>query len=363
MTKVVAAALVTHLGQSSTTMCTCWKIVRRDGTILTFTDHDAPLRFDADGLGVLSYLPSASFSRSAVGTTDNLRVDEVETAGVFDSDNITENDLLAGKYDDAEIKIFLVNWDNPSQGLVKLRRGFLGEVEMDDFGYTAELLGLLLPLQQNVVELVSPRCLAELGDSRCQVELEPAAWAAATAYTAKVAKDAAVGSVVRATPENGRRMVCTTAGTSGGSEPTWNTLIGQTTTDNTVVWTTENSFVKYGTVFNVVNRKEFEITGPSDAANDYFNRGILTFDDGLTVGGLNNAIGKEVEDWIDLGSGHFTVKTFLPFPFDIEVGDTLKIIIGCLLTVANCQSPFDNILNYRGHPFVPGQDRTLQIQS
>lgn len=58
------------------------------------------------------------------------------------------------------------------------------------------------------------------------------AWAAATAYAA--------GDVRRqlATPSvgNERVFVCTVAGTSGGSEPSWTVTRGGSTTDNTVTW-------------------------------------------------------------------------------------------------------------------------------
>ena len=55
----------------------------------------------------------------------------------------------------------------------------------------------------------------------------PKAWASSTSY--------AVGDMVRSTA--GDRYQCTTAGTSGGTEPTWDTTIGNTTNDNTAVWT------------------------------------------------------------------------------------------------------------------------------
>ncbi len=62
------------------------------------------------------------------------------------------------------------------------------------------------------------------------------AWAATTAYS--------VGDrVLRSTGAGleevtGLFMLCTTAGTSGGTEPTWDTTVGNTTADGTVVWTT-----------------------------------------------------------------------------------------------------------------------------
>jgi len=56
-------------------------------------------------------------------------------------------------------------------------------------------------------------------------------WTASTAY--------AVGDTVEPPIDNTYRYVCTTAGTSDATEPaSWNTTIGGTTADGTVVWTT-----------------------------------------------------------------------------------------------------------------------------
>ena len=61
------------------------------------------------------------------------------------------------------------------------------------------------------------------------------AWAASTGF--------AVGDVRRASTSQNSGLVfeCTTAGTSGSSEPSWPTDIGSTITDNTVVWTAISS--------------------------------------------------------------------------------------------------------------------------
>ena len=46
-----------------------------------------------------------------------------------------------------------------------------------------------------------------------------------------------VGAIVTPTTPNGHYYRCTTAGTTGGTEPTWTTTLYGTVTDNTVVWT------------------------------------------------------------------------------------------------------------------------------
>jgi uncharacterized phage protein (TIGR02218 family) len=166
--------------------------------------------------------------------------------------------------------------------------------------------------------------------------------------------------VVRATTFNQRRFVAVTAGTSAAGEPAWDTAIGNTTADGTVVWRAENSFVKFGTVTGATDRKRFTVTGPADAATGYFDLGLLTF-----TGGQNLGIAREVQSWNEISGGEFEVTTFLPFPFDIAAGspaDACKLTVGCNKTVANCLAPFDNIVNFRGFPFVPGQDDTLKVE-
>lgn len=56
------------------------------------------------------------------------------------------------------------------------------------------------------------------------------AWAASTTY--------AVGDIVRPTTWNDRLFQCVVGGTSGATQPTWDTTLGNETTDNTVTWLT-----------------------------------------------------------------------------------------------------------------------------
>ncbi len=56
--RAVPPDLAAHLAGDVTTLCRCWRVLRRDGLALGFTDHDrdlafdVPVRFDTDELDI-----------------------------------------------------------------------------------------------------------------------------------------------------------------------------------------------------------------------------------------------------------------------------------------------------------------------
>jgi len=161
--KSVSSGLATHLTQEVTTLARCWKIVRQDGQSFFFTTHDVDLIVDGD-----TYKALAGFSATAVANASDLSVDNMEVMGVFDDDSITLEDLRAGAFDFATVYIFIVNWSDLTQGILRQRRGTLGEVTSSPQGwFTGELRGMSQLLQQQIVELYGPTCRADLFDSRC----------------------------------------------------------------------------------------------------------------------------------------------------------------------------------------------------
>ena len=164
---------MTPLGTSLTTELTylalCWRVARADGVTLGFTSHDAPLT-----VAGLSYASAPGMTPSAVVTTDGLDVDTMEVAGALSHDAITAADLNAGRYDGAEVRLFMADWRDPDAGQLVLARGTLGEVAAGigaDAGFTATLRGPAAALAATVIETCSPECRAELGDARCRVAM------------------------------------------------------------------------------------------------------------------------------------------------------------------------------------------------
>ena len=89
--KSVSAALAAHLAGPVTTLATCWRITRVDGTEFFFTDDDRDLVFEGH-----VYTASAGYSRTAIANDAGMGVDNLDVEGVFDDDAITEQELRAG---------------------------------------------------------------------------------------------------------------------------------------------------------------------------------------------------------------------------------------------------------------------------
>ena len=158
-------ALYTHLALGVTTVCRAWLVTRRDGLVLGFTDHDLPLEVE----GVTCRADSGMTARALQQTT-GLSVDNSEAVGALSDAAITEGDLIAGRFDGAEVRSFLVNWAAPEER-VELFRGSLGEVTRGGGAFSAELRGLSEALNQPQGFAYQPACSAVLGDSRCRFDL------------------------------------------------------------------------------------------------------------------------------------------------------------------------------------------------
>lgn len=154
-----------HLESGTTTLCQCWKLKRRDGTTMGFTDHDRTLSFD----GTL-FEAAAGFTASAISSSSGLAVDNLDVLGALSSDHLEDGDLAAGLYDDAEIEIWRVNWQAIDQRVL-MRKGNLGEISRGPTGFTAEVRGLSHRLNQPTGRLYQYACDADLGDARCGVSL------------------------------------------------------------------------------------------------------------------------------------------------------------------------------------------------
>lgn len=163
--KRLPAGLAAHLASGATTLCWCWRLTRRDGARLGFTDHDCDIAFDGT-----TFEAAAGFTASEIKDSVGLAVDNLEVQSALSSEHLNETDLAAGSYDDARVEIFRVNWQAPEQRVL-MRAGSLGEVRRSGVAFTAEVRGLAHYLQQPKGRLFQFTCDADLGDARCGIDL------------------------------------------------------------------------------------------------------------------------------------------------------------------------------------------------
>jgi len=154
-----------HVATGVTTLCRCWKLTRGDGLVLGFTDHDRALTFDS-----VSYEPATGLDASEDTSQTGFAVGGLEASGALSSDRLDADDLAAGLYDNAEVRIYLVNWSTPAERLL-LRLGHLGEVTRADGAFRAEVRGLAAALDEVQGRVFRYTCDADLGDARCTVDL------------------------------------------------------------------------------------------------------------------------------------------------------------------------------------------------
>jgi uncharacterized phage protein (TIGR02218 family) len=195
--KAASSALATHIAGEVTTLASCWRVTRKDGAAFFFTDHDRDLVVDGQ-----LYQASTGYSRTAITNDASLSVDNLDVDGVFDAATITEEALRAGLFDHAEVRVFLVNWADLSMGVLKMRRGWFGEVMLNENGkFRTDLRGMAQALQQRLGEIYSPECRADLGDGRCKVGL--AAWTRIGTVTAVTDRAVFIASVAGAATADG----------------------------------------------------------------------------------------------------------------------------------------------------------------
>lgn len=278
--KTLTNDLKSHIQQDTTSLCSCVKITRRDGTVLGMTDLDQDINYAS-----VLYKAYAGYKRSAVETGDSFQVDNMTIEGILNSDHISAADVRKGLFDYAEVSVFLLNYNDLSMGEIPLRTGWMGEVITNQKGtFTTEVRGLTQTLHTVFGDVYESSCDADLGDSRCKVDLTGFTWS---------------GHITQI--DSGTRVFRA----------------------NTVIFT-----------------------------DGYFNYGGLKFTTGANAGRL-----LEIKNYVN-ATRQF--EMFLSFPFPLELGDVFDVYPGCDKIITTCYAKFNNVLNFRGEPYIPGMDQANQ---
>jgi hypothetical protein len=233
---------------------------------------------------------------------------------------------------------------------LRLRRGWFGEAVLTEQGvFRTELRGLTQALSQRIGALYSPECRADLGDHRCRVPVWPAVIARETDYASGDHVRVATGSGSGSAAFENRLYRCVVAGTTAAEAPAYDTTPGAQTIDGTAVFEAIEAWSRSGVVVDVTDRTIF--TANIDelrAVDGWFAGGVLTWESGANAGRA-----MEVRAWTQ-ATGE--LELLLPLAYAIQPRDIFRLQPGCDKRLDTCIDRFGNVLNFRGEPYVPGQD-------
>lgn len=117
-------------------------ITLSDGTKYGYTDHEFPLTIAGD-----DYTPAPGLSTIRRYETASAQMDTQELSSVWV--DVPDEDLLAGRFDDAVLETSLCSWEDTSLGKFILYKGPLGQITWTEEGYKAEVTSAMTGLKKN----------------------------------------------------------------------------------------------------------------------------------------------------------------------------------------------------------------------
>ena len=157
------SGLITRLSHRFATL---WQLVRIDGTEFLFTDHNENIVFNTK-----TFTPLSSLQATARQQATGLRNYNFDIKGVLDSAAITEADLLAGKFREALVSEFLVDWQYPWAGAVISSKHFIENMSFNGEVWEAQLSGISSLISRPVGTVYGRTCRHVLGDDGCKIDL------------------------------------------------------------------------------------------------------------------------------------------------------------------------------------------------
>ena len=303
MPRNIPAGLASHIELGATSLCELIVITPVVGAPLAFTNHTQNLT-----VGGVLHLSRPGMRISLVKSNLSMEIDTSEGAGFFATGIITLADILRGKFNDALFQRAFCNYDAPGDGGYVFQSGYVGRVVVQDNMFTAELRSLLAAISQPVGRILSKRCdVRRLGDSRCKFDMTSSQTVAPFAAFRQTLSVADVITQIEIRVDSGY-----TLGDNGGGIDDW----------------FRSGIIHWNTGANAGYESEI-------AWGDI--EGVPT---GLLYLGLLNAPGQ-----------------------DIAIGDTFYAEAGCDRSIEHCYGKFrngvqpsGNLVNFRGFPYLIGDD-------
>lgn len=350
--------------------CTVYRVERRDGVVLTLTDHDREVEFEGE-----TYTPVGSGSLTAEAR-EAQKESELDIVGVLDSSQITADDIRARRYVGAKLRIRVIDWLFPWKVYYETLKT-IENIRASGLTWRATVMGITRQLQDPVGSNWYRECDLVLGSNAqgrrsCRVDLSATGL---DLIRTGVGLDAVTVGKERMEFDltaNDLGVVTAAGGVSVQSDAATKTFTIQSGTWKNIPvpgsTITTSGFVNGGnngswtvvtadeTVITVEEAGQVNETASATITfpfyDDFFRDGEVEWETGANAG-LKQLVGK-----YDAANRRITL--YLETPFDITDTDTLTIRPGCDGTRGTCKAKFQNLINFGQALDMPGTNETLR---
>jgi len=403
--------LLAALSNKVVTLALFVKIVRADGQIVRFYQSTKPVVVEGE-----TFLPARGVTVASIpfelnGAASRVDLNLVATSGA----TLDPDDIRNGLYDDARVTIYLADRNTTESLQNILFVGSMGQITLTERGYAViECVSLLERAQQLTTEQYSPVCRADFGDLRCKFDISTV-----TEHVTVAGYDGGYVLTVSGLSSDATALTPATGAFLFKSNPAAGSKININGTDVEFAATDTDGMVTIGSArishWGTVKRPNVNLTvqnliaflnassdteivkctyalggigevvltavspgaggnditisaeaetnatasgetlsgGSGAGGTDYWVNGQIIFRSGL-LANQSYEIQASADDQISL---------FTPIEFAPQNGDEIDIIRGC------DHSPFhqgcgryNNIANYRGEPWCPGDEVDANLQ-
>lgn len=115
-------------------------------------------------------------------------------------------------------------------------------------------------------------------------------------------------------------------------------------------------FAGSGTVLSSIDDRLLTVDGIDAFADGWFFQGLLTWTSGANAGAKFEIAGHLIAHDLSVG-----LQLWQRAARPIEAGDAFTVSAGCDKTFKMCKAKFNNVLNHRGFPHIPGNDFAMSI--
>ena len=165
MKKIDHQIIYNKVVSSVTEYAICWHIKLKNGEEIGFTDHDNDIKTDK-----FEYLSKALIRYNAIQKSVDMLKDFNEISGVIEHDLIKEKDILKGKFDNALLSIYLVNYKDLKQPEYLLKQGYISSIKCSNNQLYADISPITEKLNSNITKSFSPYCRAKFCDEKCKLD-------------------------------------------------------------------------------------------------------------------------------------------------------------------------------------------------